>query len=282
MLYLLQYFYMGAILLNRRKMILGLVLMMMLVLCFSSCSSGKEEANQGKVGMQLELPKAGEEIAVMSTSKGDIKIRFFPEQAPKAVENFKELSKSGYYNGVTFHRVIKDFMIQGGDPTATGAGGESIWGKAFEDEFSPSLLNITGSLSMANSGKNTNGSQFFINYSPKENFQGWDYYEEYWNKYKQYYDKYYNTQKQQFEASYGTAVDMTKVTDEVKALYEENGGNPSLDGYYSSINKGHTVFGQVFEGLEVVKEIDYTKTNSSDKPVEDIIINKIDIIAYEG
>ncbi|MDO4731876.1 MAG: peptidylprolyl isomerase [Clostridia bacterium] len=267
---------------NRRKMILGLVLMMMLVLCFSSCSSGKEEANQGKVGMQLELPKAGEEIAVMSTSKGDIKIRFFPEQAPKAVENFKELSKSGYYNGVTFHRVIKDFMIQGGDPTATGAGGESIWGKAFEDEFSPSLLNITGSLSMANSGKNTNGSQFFINYSPKENFQGWDYYEEYWNKYKQYYDKYYNTQKQQFEASYGTAVDMTKVTDEVKALYEENGGNPSLDGYYSSINKGHTVFGQVFEGLEVVKEIDYTKTNSSDKPVEDIIINKIDIIAYEG
>lgn len=111
---------------------------------------------------QLEKPIVGETVAVINTTMGTIEIRLFPSEAPKAVENFITHAKNGYYDGLIFHRVIKDFMIQGGDPTGTGRGGESIWGSAFEDEFSDCLCNLKGSLSMANAGKNTNGSQFFI------------------------------------------------------------------------------------------------------------------------
>src|SRR5699024_7200751 len=100
--------------------------------------------------------------AIMHPNKGSITLNLFPELAPKAVENFIGLEKDNYYNGIIFHRVISDFMIQGGDPTGTGMGGESIWGEQFEDEFTSSLFNIRGALSMANSGPNTNGSQFFI------------------------------------------------------------------------------------------------------------------------
>jgi peptidyl-prolyl cis-trans isomerase B (cyclophilin B) len=103
-----------------------------------------------------------ETLVEMETSMGMIKIKLFPELAPKTVENFVGLSKKGYYDGVSFHRVIPDFMIQGGDPDGTGRGGESIFGEAFEDEFSDRLFNLRGALSMANSGPNTNGSQFFI------------------------------------------------------------------------------------------------------------------------
>ena len=98
----------------------------------------------------------------MTTSLGEIDLILFPEVAPKAVENFVKHAKDGYYNDVTFHRVIEDFMIQGGDPTATGAGGESIWGAPFEDEFSVDFRHFYGALSMANAGPKTNGSQFFI------------------------------------------------------------------------------------------------------------------------
>ena len=111
---------------------------------------------------QTQAPASGEEVAVIKTSKGDIFVRLFPEHAPKAVENFKTHAKNGYYDGLIFHRVINDFMIQGGDPTGSGMGGESIWGKSFEDEFTPKLHNLRGALSMANAGPNTNGSQFFI------------------------------------------------------------------------------------------------------------------------
>lgn len=105
----------------------------------------------------------GEEIAIIKTEKGDVYLRLFPKEAPKAVENFKTHAQKGYYNGLIFHRVINGFMIQGGDPLGTGTGGESIWGKPFADEFSPKRKNIAGALAMANSGPNTNGSQFFIN-----------------------------------------------------------------------------------------------------------------------
>ena len=100
--------------------------------------------------------------ATIKTNKGDMKFNLLSDAAPKAVENFVTHAKNGYYDGLIFHRVIKDFMIQGGDPTGTGCGGESIWGKPFEDEFSIDARNYYGSLSMANSGTNTNGSQFFI------------------------------------------------------------------------------------------------------------------------
>ena len=100
--------------------------------------------------------------ATIKTNKGDMKFNLLSDAAPKAVGNFVTHAKNGYYDGLIFHRVIKDFMIQGGDPTGTGCGGESIWGKPFEDEFSIDARNYYGSLSMANSGPNTNGSQFFI------------------------------------------------------------------------------------------------------------------------
>ncbi len=100
---------------------------------------------------------------VFETTQGIIEIRLMPEVAPKACENFTKLVEQGYYNGLIFHRVIKGFMIQGGDPTGTGAGGSSIWGKPFEDEVSASVkFDKPGILAMANAGPNTNGSQFFI------------------------------------------------------------------------------------------------------------------------
>ncbi|MDO8662895.1 MAG: peptidylprolyl isomerase [Candidatus Omnitrophota bacterium] len=102
-------------------------------------------------------------IVVLETNQGLIEIKLMPDVAPKACENFTKLAEKGYYNGLIFHRVIKGFMIQGGDPTGTGSGGNSIWGKAFEDEVSPSAkFDKPGILAMANAGPNTNGSQFFI------------------------------------------------------------------------------------------------------------------------
>lgn len=100
---------------------------------------------------------------IIETNQGAIEVTLFPDVAPKTVENFITLAKKGYYNGTIFHRVIKNFMIQGGDPTGTGTGGDSIWNKTFEDEFSPTLkFDEPGYLAMANRGPNTNGSQFFI------------------------------------------------------------------------------------------------------------------------
>ena len=110
---------------------------------------------------------AGEQKVVLETNQGNIVVKLFKDVAPKAVENFTGLVKKGYYNGIIFHRVIKDFMIQGGDPTGSGMGGESIWAKAFEDEFSSGVkFDRKGLLAMANSGPNTNGSQFFITTAP--------------------------------------------------------------------------------------------------------------------
>ena len=105
--------------------------------------------------------------ANIKTSVGDIGIELFPGEAPKTVENFVELAKKEYYKGVIFHRVIENFMIQGGDPTGTGRGGESAWGGKFKDEFSPKLtFDKAGILAMANAGPGTNGSQFFITLAP--------------------------------------------------------------------------------------------------------------------
>ncbi len=104
-----------------------------------------------------------EPIVVLETNQGNIELELMPKVAPKACENFTQLAEKGYYNGIIFHRVIKEFMIQGGDPTGTGTGGASIWGKEFEDETNPDVkFNKPGILAMANSGRNTNGSQFFI------------------------------------------------------------------------------------------------------------------------
>jgi len=194
--------------------------------------------------LQFSEPAEDEEIAIINTSKGDIALRFFDKQAPKAVENFKTLAKQGYYNGVIFHRVIKDFMIQTGSPDGSGAGGQSAFGEPFEDEFDPSLLNVRGAVAMANSGANTNSSQFFINQN--------------------------------------SAVDETTfpagLPEAIKAVYRERGGSPSLDGSYSTI-AGHTVFAQTIHGMDIVDAIAAVELDDI-KPLEDITINSITFIKY--
>lgn len=186
---------------------------------------------------QLELNNKKADIT-LHTNKGDIGFVLFPEYAPKTVENFKDLAKDGYYDGVIFHRVIKDFMIQGGDPTGTGTGGQSKWGTSFEDEFNTSLFNLNGALSMANAGPNTNGSQFFIVTAPHVDSQ---------------------MLEQLKELEYPQAIIDS---------YSENGGTPWLD-------HRHTVFGQLISGLDTVKAVQESATGPADKPLEDIIINSV-------
>ncbi len=191
---------------------------------------------------QLDKPQAGETVAVMHTSMGDISIRLFGDKVPKTVENFVTHAKNGYYDGIVFHRVIKDFMIQGGDPTATGCGGESIWGSTFNDEFDVELHNLYGALSMANAGPGTNGSQFFI-VEASECPEGM------------------LEQMKDLEDSFPKAT---------QDAYERVGGTPWLD-------FKHSVFGQVFEGMEVVKAIAEVDTDYRDRPLEDVTILSIDI-----
>ncbi|MEK1386713.1 peptidylprolyl isomerase [Limosilactobacillus fermentum] len=188
---------------------------------------------------QLNLADVKAVQATIKTNQGDIKLQLFPNQAPKTVKNFVELAKQGYYKGVIFHRVIPDFMIQGGDPTGTGAGGESIYGQAFEDEFSEELFNFKGALSMANAGPNTNGSQFFI--VTNENMPA-------------------DMVGQMKAAGY---------PDEVIARYQE-GGTPWLDFH-------HTVFGQVIEGMDVAQKISQVKRDFRDRPEEDVVIEDVEI-----
>ena len=165
---------------------------------------------------QTAKPVAWDIVAVMKTTNGTMKIKLFPSEAPLAVTNFVWLAKKWYYNGLIFHRVIKDFMLQWGDPTGTGMWWESIYGREFEDEFSPKLNNIKWALSMANSGPATNGSQFFIVQAKSTSW---------------------------------------------------------LDG-------AHTVFGQVYEGIENVDKIAGLKTDSNDKPVKEVKIISLDIMEY--
>ena len=200
----------------------------------------------GMVEKELHFPQIDIEavegpLATIKTNHGDMRIKLFPDHAPKTVANFIALSKDGYYDGVIFHRIIKDFMIQGGDPTGTGMGGESIYGESFEDEFSEELYNVRGALSMANAGPNTNGSQFFIvqnqhlPYSKKEIARGgWP--------------------------------------EPIAEIYAEKGGTPHLD-------RRHTVFGQLADeaSYEVLDAIAGVETGAMDKPVDDVVIETIEI-----
>jgi peptidyl-prolyl cis-trans isomerase B (cyclophilin B) len=147
--------------------------------------------------------------ATMHTNHGQIEVELFDADAPKTVDNFVKLSKDGFYDGLIFHRVIKDFMIQGGCPEGTGTGGP---GYQFEDEFNDNKI-VRGALAMANAGPNTNGSQFFI------------------------------------------------VTTDAA---------PWLDGK-------HTVFGRVTEGMDAVDSIEGTATGAQDRPVEDVVIERVEV-----
>ena len=197
----------------------------------------KEGSNQVENGVYPQLStevSENEKLVEMETTMGTIKIKFFPEYAPKAVENFVKHGEEGYYDGLIFHRVINDFMIQGGDPNGNGTGGESIYGTPFEDEFSDNLYNLRGALSMANSGSTTNGSQFFI------------------------------VQKKSLDPSMKTEMEKAGYPEAIIEAYENNGGAPWLD-------NRHTVFGQVIEGMDVVDKIADTPVDQ-DKPEKDIII----------
>lgn len=181
--------------------------------------------------------------ALIKTNRGDMEFVLFPDVAPKAVENFAVHAKNGYYNGLIFHRVIKDFMIQGGDPTGTGCGGESIYGESFEDEFSLDARNYYGALSMANSGPNTNGSQFFI------------------------------VQAKEVPANLLSQMEGLKeqgFPQEVIDNYKKVGGTPWLDFH-------HTVFGQLISGGDVLEDIAAVRCGMADKPVFDVIIEAIEI-----
>ncbi|MEE6691641.1 peptidylprolyl isomerase [Lactiplantibacillus plantarum] len=188
---------------------------------------------------QLDLSQVDGPKATIKTNFGDIKVQLFPKQAPKSVENFVGLAQKGYYDGIIFHRVIPDFMIQGGDPTGTGMGGESLWGKPFEDEFSQEVFNLRGALSMANAGLNTNGSQFFI------------------------------VQKPQLDAGMSDQMKQAGYPEEIVTAYG-NGGTPWLD-------FRHTVFGAVSDGMDIVDKIAATETGMQDKPVKDVVIETITI-----
>ena len=233
-----------------KKRLHAIILIMILVLLIGGCS--KVELNQ------LAAPAQGEQIAIMKTSMGDIYIRLFPKEAPEAVENFVVHSQNGYYDGLIFHRVMNDFMIQGGDPTGTGMGGESIYGKPFADYFTDKLHHYRGALSMANSGVNTNGSQFFIVQAGPLNT---------------------NSNASEWLAQQGFSTD-------VQDKYLEVGGTPWLDHGHTqpgSGNDGHMVFGQVFKGMDVVDAIAAVDVDkSTSKPVEDVIINTIEITEYTG
>ncbi|SFV69291.1 Peptidyl-prolyl cis-trans isomerase [hydrothermal vent metagenome] len=138
-----------------------LFLTLLLSLSIISCSSEPTQANKSAAPTTKQV-NIVHPIVVLNTSEGDLEIELFSDVAPLAVENFMTHIKDGYYDGIAFHRIIKDFMIQGGDPTESGAGGESIWHKDFKDEYLNKTFDKAGILAMANRGPSTNGSQFFI------------------------------------------------------------------------------------------------------------------------
>ncbi|HVO74152.1 MAG TPA: peptidylprolyl isomerase [Ignavibacteriaceae bacterium] len=197
---------------------------LILALSCKSNSNGKETpetTNEGtkmedSTGAQKQFSTDSSYTAVIETNMGTIEAQLFPKATPKTVENFVGLARKGYYNGIIFHRVIDNFMIQGGDPTGTGTGGESLWGNNFEDEIVDTLkFDKPGMLAMANAGPGTNGSQFFITTVPTK-----------W------------------------------------------------------LNGHHTIFGKVIKGMDVVKKIDKVKTSKPyDKPVNDVVMQKVTIVA---
>lgn len=213
----------------------------------------RKELNDALTNENAVFPQLSDEVAEdeaevkITTTEGDITLKLFPKYAPLAVENFLTHAKDGYYNGLLFHRVINNFMIQSGDPKGDGTGGESIWkgkdkskdpGTGFENEYSPYLYNIRGSIAMANSGPNTNGSQFYINQNKED-----------WSS---------KLSTNQFPA---------KIIEAYK-----HGGSPTLDG------GNYTVFGQIIEGMDVVDKIAAVETDDKDKPKTDIKIEKIEIL----
>lgn len=224
--------------------------------------SDSETAQNKVASVDTALPqfselKQGETIATMYTNLGPITFRFFPEYAPKAVENFLTHAKNNYYNNQTFHRVINDFMIQAGDPTGTGSGGNSIWGVPFENEVCRELHNFRGALCMANRGADTNTSQFYIVQNKELNELD-----------KTVVENTLNSQKNVLSSK------NLNFPNNVLRTYLEVGGCPNLDYNY-------TVFGQVVSGMEVVDKIAASETDTNDRPFDNVTIYNIKISNYQ-
>ena len=201
--------------------------------------------------VQFASPVSGDKIAVMETSMGTIRIRLFPEHAPLTVENFVGLIEEGFYNDRNFHRVINDFMIQGGALNPDGSGGTSIFrdeggnAQPFVDEFSDELRHFRGALSMANPGMpNHNLSQFFV------------------------------VQADSIPESFAEQMRGAGFPEDVIAQYQLTGGTPHLDG-------GHTIFGQVIQGMDVVDAIAAVPTQAGDRPVDDVLIISLTVETVE-
>ncbi|MGN1230301.1 MAG: peptidylprolyl isomerase [Anaerotignum sp.] len=259
---------------KKKYLALALAAMMALAGCGGGASTEPTDQtaaeNTDTTGiLQAQMPAEGDEIAVITTSAGVVKMMFYPEEAPKAVENFKTLAKSGYYDGLTFHRVINNFMVQTGDPTGVGNGGESCWGEPFADEISPKLHYYRGAVAMANKGPNTNDSQFFI-------VQQKDVGEDILSALR--------TARDNNEGELGvTLTDGNYYTfsqlfpDEVLEYYEKVGGAAHLEYVFGN---PYSIFGQVFEGLDVIDAIAAAEVNEKNKPLEDITIESITFESY--
>ena len=180
----------------------------------------------------------GEIKVTIKTTLGNMTFKLFERDIPKAVENFVTHAKNGYYNGVIFHRVIKEFMIQGGDPQGTGMGGESIWGQPFDDEFSMDYFHFRGALSMANAGPRTNGSQFFI------------------------------VHNRHIDSRTLGQLEAGGWPKEAIDGYAKLGGTPHLD-------HRHSVFGQLIDGYATLNKIANVKVGASDRPLKDVVIKEI-------
>ena len=223
-----------------------LLIFLLSTLFFTACGGEKEVEKELVVEdaptyfPQLENRAEDEPVVLLKTTLGNIKIRLFPQYAPKAVENFLTHVKNDYYDGVIFHRVMQDFMIQGGDPTGTGTGGESIYGEPFENEHSNALFNIRGAVAMANRGLDTNTSQFYI------------------------------VQNQTMTQELIDQMNEAKYPEIIIETYRK-GGAPWLD-------NGYTVFGQVMDGMDVVDTIAQVTVNEKSKPLEDVVVLDIELL----
>ncbi|MCL2387818.1 MAG: peptidylprolyl isomerase [Defluviitaleaceae bacterium] len=239
------------------------------------------------VMLQLTPLVVGEELAIIHTNFGDVTVRFFPEEAPLAVENFKTHARNGFYDGLIFHRVIPDFMLQGGCPLGLGIGGESIWGGGFGLERSLNLLHFRGALATAHSGPGgTIGSQFYIVQATQ--IQDPSFVELF---------RYITTVQDEIAAEFSDGRHIY-VRDLHPAYGMEHfirhGGTPHLDWHWNEDRfgnrYGHTVFGHVVSGMNVVDEIanvettpsDYHDTARRNRPLEDVIIENISFIIYNG
>lgn len=222
-----------------------------------ACESGSLAAAAGKrtrpadLGeLQFITPAEGDPIATLSTTLGDISFVLYPDIAPMAVENFVGLAQQGYYNGLSFHRVIEGFLVQTGDATGTGAGGSTIWnGNSYPNEISDRLHHYAGAVAMAHApdGASGNLSQFYIVQSAQDSV----------------------------DKTLAKTLTEAGVREAVVTAYQAVGGAPYLDNL-------NTVFGQVYDGMDVVDAIAAVECGEDDRPLEDVIVNSVTIGTYSA